>query len=108
MSQGHRGIVPPPLTEDHRKLMHQVEELAKWRNTMLPEGFNENMRILASMVKYVCDVDLANYTMSNKHKLGMAMLLEGVHWRAHQKQIFHYEEGAWSWYPLSTSRRGMN
>ena len=31
---------------------------------------------------------MSNYQMSNKQKLALT-------WRAHQKQIFHYEDGAW-------------
>ena len=47
------------------------------------------------MAKYLLDATMANYVMSAKHKLGLAMLIESKLWRAHHKQVFHYENGAW-------------
>ena len=37
---------------------------------------------------------MANYVMSNKDMLGLTMLLEPDVWRAHAKQILHYEDCA--------------
>ncbi|CAE7371257.1 unnamed protein product, partial [Symbiodinium necroappetens] len=45
--------------------------------------------------KYLSDATMANYVMSSKHKLGLIMLMESTQWRAHHKQVFHYENGAW-------------
>ena len=40
-------------------------------------------------------MDAANYCMSNKQKLMLAMLIDGQNWRAHCRQAFRYDDGAW-------------
>ena len=50
--------------------------------------------------KFVCDLDCANDMLSNNQKLMIAMLLDGEKWRAHKKQIFHYDDGAWIMEPI--------
>lgn len=51
---------------------------------------------MLEMCKYLCDVNAANFIMSNKQKLFLILLLDGDVWRAHNQQIFHYSNGAWS------------
>ena len=57
--------------------------------------YNDDVRKLVAMAKFICEAPMSNYQMSNKQKLALAMLMEPQTWRAHQKQIFHYEDGAW-------------
>ena len=76
--------------------MDHVQSQIHWRDTSLPDGLDQKSRILLSMVKYLSDTTMANYVMSIKHKLGLAMLMESKTWRAHHKQVFHYQNGAWT------------
>lgn len=41
-------------------------------------------------------MNAANYMMSNNQKLLLIMFLDGENWRAHNQQIFHYQDGAWT------------
>ena len=50
--------------------------------------------------KIVCDLDCANYTLSNNHKLMIAMLLDGENGALTKKQIFHDDDGAWIVRPI--------
>jgi hypothetical protein len=48
-----------------------------------------------AMSKYLCGAEISNYQLSNEHKLVLALLSDGENWRAHDKQVFHYSDGAW-------------
>ena len=87
--------VPPAPPTTVEKLVDQVERHVAWRETNLPNVLSQDSRILLSMAKYLSDATMANYVMSSKHKLGLIMLMESTQWRAHHKQVFHYENGAW-------------
>ena len=53
------------------------------------------MQKLLQLIKYAATMNAANYHMSPKHKLMLIMLVDGEQWRAHNRQAFHYSEGAW-------------
>ena len=66
----------------------------QWGVNSFPD-FTPESRKLISIAYYVCDMDAANYCMSNKQKLMLAMLIDGQNWRAHCRQAFRYDDGAW-------------
>ena len=70
------------------------EKFLTWSQDAFPE-MPEDVRHLLALCKYVCDLNASNYMMSNKQKLVLSMLADGHAWRAHHRQIFHYEDGAW-------------
>ena len=70
------------------------EKFLTWSRDAFPE-MPEDVRHLLALCKYVCDLNASNYMMSNKQKLVLSMLADGHAWRAHHRQIFHYEDGAW-------------
>ncbi|CAE7307333.1 unnamed protein product [Symbiodinium sp. CCMP2592] len=88
--------VPPPPQDIgvSRPLISKVQAYKTWaeheQGHLLPAH-----RIIVAMSKFVCELDCTNYMLSNKQKLMLAMLLDGDHWRAHKRQIFHYDNGAW-------------
>ena len=86
---------PPAPVLTPNKLTDHIAQLVNWRETDLHQGLDETTRILISMARYLSDATMANYVMSGKHKLGLIMLMESKLWRAHHKQVFHYENGAW-------------
>ena len=71
------------------------QEYKKWSQDKYPLQ-QANFRSMMEMSKYLCDVNAANFMMSNKQKLFLIRLLDGEVWRAHSQQIFHYQNGAWS------------
>lgn len=48
------------------------------------------------LTKYVCDMKAANYMMLNKQKLFLILLVDSDFWRAHSRQVFRFENGAWN------------
>ena len=54
-----------------------------------------DVRKLLASSRFLREIDAANYMMSNRQKVCLAMLIEGELWRAHYKQMFRYEHGAW-------------
>ena len=54
-----------------------------------------DVRKLLASSRFLCEINAANYMMSNRQKVCLAMLIEGELWRAHYKQMFRYEHGAW-------------
>ena len=48
-----------------------------------------------SVAKFICDMNAANYMMSNMQKLTIFVLIDGGNWRAHKRQLFHLHNGAW-------------
>ena len=52
-------------------------------------------RTVVEMSKFLATVSAANYQMSNKQKLFLILLVDGHSWRAHSRQNFHYDDGAW-------------
>ncbi|CAE7597628.1 unnamed protein product, partial [Symbiodinium sp. CCMP2592] len=67
-------------------------------------GLGDGVCRLMVIAKFVCTMNCSNYMMSNIQKLTMCLLLEGEQWRAHQRQVFHYEDGAWVMVPSFTVR----
>ena len=67
--------------------MHWVE---RDHATLSPEN-----RKLLSIVKFLCQVETANYQLSNRQQACVAMLIDGERWRVRSKQMFRYEGGAW-------------
>ena len=54
-----------------------------------------DVRKLLASSRFLREIDATNYMMSNRQKVCLAMLIEGELWRAHYKQMFRYEHGAW-------------
>ena len=84
--------VPPPTRE--QSLMEVVD--AYERDGLVRFGhLTVDAQKLLILAKFITDMDCANYMPSNMQQLTVCMLLEGNLWRAHQRQVFHYEDGAW-------------
>ena len=74
--------------------LQSCQAYSEWVSTSYPHLKAIEQKIL-SAAKCLCDVQAANYMLSHKQKLLVTLLLDGEHWRAHHRQIFHYEDGAW-------------
>ncbi|CAE8688578.1 unnamed protein product, partial [Polarella glacialis] len=86
----HPRVVPQkPLTflEEMSKIMKYVQET-------YPGWSTTDMKLIA-IVKFLCDANTSNYILSNAQRLGVILLVDGEHWRAHRHQVFHYQDGAW-------------
>jgi hypothetical protein len=59
------------------------------------DGHTEDAKKVAAMASYICSANVSNYMLSNVQRLALVLLADGENWRAHEKQAFHYEEGAW-------------
>ena len=97
MRHREAAVPPPPPPQDNgssRPLMTKTQTYKAWAAE--EQGhLSSTHRTIVAMSKFVCELDCANYMLANKQKLMLAMLLDGDHWRAHQRQIFHFENGAW-------------
>ncbi|CAE7726165.1 unnamed protein product [Symbiodinium sp. CCMP2592] len=87
-------VLQPPPPNDRAKMPDLRLQYLLWGQQSYPD-FTPECSQLVAMAKYVCDMDAANYMMSNKQKLMLAMLIDGDSWRAHCRQAFHYKDGAW-------------
>ena len=80
---------PPssPLRDVYEKYIHWEE-----RDHAIA---SPDVRKLLASSRFLCEIDTANYMMSNRQKVCLAIFIEGELWRAHYKQMFRYEHGAW-------------
>ena len=88
-------VAPATSRASNASMPESREQYVQWSIGAFPD-FGAGMLKFMTLVKYICDMDAANYVMSNKHKLMLAMLIDGENWRAHCRQAFHYDDGAWT------------
>ncbi|CAE7706700.1 unnamed protein product [Symbiodinium sp. CCMP2592] len=87
-------LAPAPVNPNAITMPAMYEHYMQWGRNSFPDFAPETCK-LVSIANYICDMDAANYCMSNKQKLMLAMLIDGHNWRAHCRQAFRYEDGAW-------------
>ena len=84
----------PESSTTKSELQREWIKLKAW-STQNYAAHDKETRKLIEMAKYVADMNAANYMMSNRQKLCLIMLVDGESWRAHSKQVFQYQAGAW-------------
>ncbi|CAL1143025.1 unnamed protein product [Cladocopium goreaui] len=57
---------------------------------------------MMELMNCIASMNVSNYQMSTKQKLLLIMLVDGEHWRAHDRQMFYYENGVWKMKPSLT------
>ena len=93
-ASGPRPIPPRVPQVKPSSLVEKIQEM-NIEGIELFGGLGDAVSRLMVIAKFVCAMNCFNYMMSNIQKLTMCLLLEGDQWRAHQRQVFHYEDGAW-------------
>eukprot|EP00435_Cladocopium_sp_Y103_P075877 s462_g68.t1 len=85
--------IDPPVDESFN-LIKQWKTYKAWSSMSFPHA-EPPARTLLEVTMFLSSMNAANYMMSSKQKLLLIMLIDGEHWRAHNKQIFKYHAGAW-------------
>ena len=89
--QRHAQVSDPPKipakTEKARNVLDVVAEYEAWSLANHPD-FTPCHRMFMSVAKFICDMNAANYMMSNMQKLTIFVLIDGGNWRAHKRQLF--------------------
>ncbi|CAE7791620.1 unnamed protein product [Symbiodinium sp. CCMP2592] len=96
--QRHAQVSDPPKVpakmDKAKNVLDIVAEYEGWSLANHPD-FAPRHRMFMSVAKFICDMNAANYMMSNVQKLTIFMLIDGGSWRAHKRQLFHLRDGAW-------------
>lgn len=84
---------PKSFWDRHRAVGSDIDVLAARFN------FSPDVKKLMCMAKFLCDATISTYILSNTHKLALLLYVDGESWRAHCKQAFRYDAGAWTMQP---------
>eukprot|EP00439_Symbiodinium_sp_Y106_P036969 s2753_g4.t1 len=93
-SRDRRSTASACGRQARRPLIDKVNSYKSW-SKQEHGHFEPSDRTVIALSNFICELDCASYMLSNNQKLMIAMLLGGHRWRAHQQQIFKYENGAW-------------
>jgi hypothetical protein len=75
-------------------LVKQLADLRR-RISVRFDGHEDETHKIAAMVSYLIEARISNYMLSNLQRLALVLLVDGENWRAHKKQAFRYDNGAW-------------
>lgn len=88
-SESIRPCPAETAVDEAGKVLQQWKTYKTWSFASFPHA-DPLLRTLLEVSKFLSSMNAANYMMSHKQKLLLIMLIDGEHWRAHNKQIFKY------------------
>ncbi|CAL1159484.1 unnamed protein product [Cladocopium goreaui] len=97
-------LAPPPpdvRPEQAKSLLDVWKNYRTWGSNNYP-NLPVHVRTMMELMNCIASMNVSNYQMSTKQKLLLIMLVAGEHWRAHDRQMFYYENGVWKMKPSLT------
>ena len=97
-------LAPPPpdvRPEQAKSLLDVWKNYRTWGSNNYP-NLPVHVRTMMELMNCIASTNVSNYQMSTKQKLLLIMLVDGEHWRAHDRQMFYYENGVWKMKPSLT------